>query len=97
MTNRFFVIVRVIAGVVIGVAVDHRLRLGEHDGGDKVKATLLSARYVISDDGNLCSPLLAVLGCFAGPDEVTPSHGAARPLMTIENGGEDAGGREDCV
>ena len=71
--------------------MDHRLRLGKHDGGDNVKAALLSARYVISDNGNLCAHLHTLLGCFAGTDVVTPSHGAGRPVMTIENGGEDAG------
>ena len=90
MTNQFSVRVVVVAGVFVGVAVDHRLRLGKHGGGDSVKAVLLSARYVISDDGNIYAHLHAVLGCFAGTDVVTPSHGAGRPVMTIENGGEDA-------
>ena len=43
MTNRFYVGVVIIAGVVVGVIVDHRLRLGKHGGSDNIKAVLLSA------------------------------------------------------
>ena len=82
MTNRFSVRVIVVAGVVVGVTVDHRLRLGKHDGGD----------------GNLYAHHHAVLGCFTGPDVVTPSHGAGRPLMMIENGGKGCKGERGlCV
>lgn len=74
VTNRFSVGVRVVAGV----AVDLRLWLGRHDGGDKVKVALLPARDLVGSNGNLCTQLHALRRCFTSPGVATPSDGALR-------------------
>jgi hypothetical protein len=80
MTNWFSVVIGVVTGVVVEVvarvAVDLRLRLGKHDGGDDVKVPVLSTRDLVGGDGNLFAQLHAVLRCFTSPGVVTPSDGA---------------------
>ena len=94
MTNRFSVVIGVITRVVVGVAVDYRLRLrkyllrlrkqrlrlGKHDGGNDVKATLLSARELVDGDGILVTLLRCFIGPGFDPGVAPPSHGALRHL-----------------
>ena len=72
MTNRFSVRV----AVVVGVAVDLRLRLGGHGGVDEVKVVLVPMRDLVGYGGNLCAQLHALRGCFTSPGVATPSYGA---------------------
>ena len=62
-------------GVIAGVALDLRLRLGRHDDGDKVKVALLPARDLVGGDSNLRAQLHALRGCFTSPDIATPTDG----------------------
>ena len=100
MTNQLSVVVRVVAGVVVGVGVELHLRLWKLDAVDDVRVQ----RLLAGGDDNLCLHLHAVLQCFSSPGVATPPDGALRrhphTLMALrtESGVEVASGERGlCV